>query len=166
MRNASTGQRRGINKSAKKQMEMASMAPARGEWGWNRQLGKGSPVFDGTLSAETHVADGQGCVRGRRDSRVPRGYTLLCANASAGRREVAASLGQTFAACMPECFRGRVATCVAPGGCSYASIPDCSCLGVMETTTSLPAVQGESVCSPVTPRAGSSFVRISTEAGR
>jgi hypothetical protein len=58
---------------------------------------------------------------------------------------MAPSLGQTFVGRMPERFRGCVEIRVAPGGSSYAIISDDSRFGVMETTTTLRAMQGKSV---------------------
>ena len=60
-------------------------------------------------------------------------------------QQMAASLGQTFVGRMPERFRGRVEIRAAPGGSSYAVISDGSRFGVLETTTTLRAMQGKSV---------------------
>ncbi len=59
--------------------------------------------------------------------------------------EMAASLGQTFVGRLPERFRGRLEIRAAPGGSWCAVISDGSRLGVMDTTTSLRAMQGKSV---------------------
>ena len=58
---------------------------------------------------------------------------------------MAAGFGPTFVGRMPEGLRGRVEIRAAPGGSSSAVISDGSRFGVLETTTTLRAMQGKSV---------------------
>lgn len=63
MKHASAGHRQGISKSARSKWKWRRRPHARGEWGWNCRVGKGSPVFDARSNAGTQlgdVADGHG----------------------------------------------------------------------------------------------------------